>query len=588
MRLRPRTPLARLARLAPPAAAGLLLAAAAFGCRSERPPYEQVLAAGTVVTLANPAGDWTAVALAGGRIAALGTPDSVTAWRAAGVPVREFPDGAIAPAFTDHHIHLFNVGWALLNRRDGGRLFLDLGTATSLDSVGAWVRARAAAAPADRWILGAPWSQGGWGASLLPDDSVLTANAGSHPVLLTRTDGHAAWVNARALAAAGIGAGTADPAGGRIERRPDGRPRGTLLERAVEPLMRLVPEPADSDVTAAFRLAAQAMAERGVVEVYDAGVLAAPGIVDLGLDQARYLRLLAAADSVRPLPIRVNLMIPAPSRLADSLLRGSGEIRLSPRVRVTHLKLFADGALGSRGAALTHPYADDPATAGVPRMATDDIADLTRRALDRGLGIATHAIGDLAVARTLDAYEAVLRERPGLDRHRLRIEHFSYALDGDFERAARLGVVLSVQSNFNALPGEHPGLGDLRVGPAAEPRVYAWDRLERLGAVLAEGSDYFTAPLGPMAGVSATLVRRYAVGEHRPDPEGRLLAWRLNATRFPPGGPPTDPTLRPGAAADLVVLSGSPLHGTRAAIDSLAVLATVSGGALTFGGERPR
>ncbi|MEZ4455662.1 MAG: amidohydrolase [Gemmatimonadales bacterium] len=569
-------------------AAVLLLAGAALGCRSERPPYEQVLAAGSVLTLAEPAGDWTAVALANGRIAALGTGDSVAAWRAAGVPVREFPGGAIAPAFTDHHIHLFNVGWALLNRRDGGRLFLDLGAAPALDSIGAWVRARAAAAPAGGWLLGAPWSQGSWGASLLPDDSVLTANAGDHPVLLTRTDGHAAWVNARALAAAGITGATTDPPGGRIDRRPDGRPRGTLLERAVEPLLRLVPEPADSDIVTAFRLAAEAMAERGVVEVYDAGVLAAPGIVDLGLDQARYLRLLAAADSLRPLPIRVNLMIPAPSRLADSLLAGSGAIRLSPRVRVTHVKLFADGALGSRGAALTHPYADDPTTAGVPRLTTAELADLTRRTLDRGLGVATHAIGDLAVARTLDAYETVLRERPDLDRHRLRIEHFSYARDGDFERAARLGVVLSVQSNFNALPDEHPGLGDLRVGAAAEPRVYAWDRLERLGAVLAEGSDYFTAPLGPMAGVGATLVRRHAVGEHRPDPEGRLLAWRLNATRFPPEGPPTDPTLRPGAAGDLVVLSGSPLRGTRAAIDSLTVLVTVNGGAPTFGGERRR
>ena len=166
-------------------------------------------------------------------------------------------------------------------------------------------------------------------------------------------------------------------------------------------------------------------------------------------------------------------------------------------------------------------------------MTTDEIVTLARRALDAGLGVATHAIGDEAVKRVLDAYEEVIRSRPGLDAARLRIEHFSYAREEDFARAVRLGVVLSIQTNFNALPGDDPPFGAARVGAANEPRVYAWNRLWREGARLAEGSDYFARPLEPLAGFHAALTRRYAVGAERPDGEGRILAYRMQARLFP-------------------------------------------------------
>jgi len=220
-------------------------------------------------------------------------------------------------------------------------------------------------------------------------------------------------------------------------------------------------------------------------------------------------------------------------------------------------------------------------------MTTDEIAALTARALDAGLGVATHAIGDEAVARTLDAYQRVLKERPGTNPGRLRIEHFSYARESDFARAVDLGIVLSIQSNFNSAPTDSPTFGAMRVGAANDDRVYAWDRLYRMGAPLAEGSDYFTRPGGPLADFLATLTLKGAVGEHRPDAEARSLAWRMNATYFPPDGRPVDPGIRAGGPANLVILSGDPFTVERAALPELRVEATIADGTVRYRAPEP-
>lgn len=553
-------------------------------CAPRRPDIEVVLAGATVVTLdsANPTG--TALAIGGGRVIAVGDADSVLAWKAGWARIADLGGVVIAPAFVDHHIHLYNVGLALLNGALREQLFLDLSSAKSIQEIANRVKARADSVPAGAWIVGAGWSQGAWGTQALPTLAEISVAAPNHPVFLARTDGHAGWVNARALKLAGIGKTTPSPAGGTIGRLANGDPSGILLERANEPMINRLPAPSDDDIMAAYRIAADSLAARGVVEVDDAGPLAFPGVVALDADLGRYLALLRRADSTAPFPIRINLMVPAPSRLADSLLaEGASAFTLSPRIRVTHLKLFADGALGSRGAALTHVYADDSTTHGVARMTADSIEALARRALDGGLGVAIHAIGDEAVRRTLDAYERILADQPTLDRHRLRVEHFSYARDEDFSRAVRLGIVLSVQSDFNATPEEHPDLGGMRVGEANEARVYAWDRLFRAGAVMIEGSDYFTKPGSAMAPFLATLTRKYAVGQSRPDGDARALAWRLNAVRVPPTGPGRDGVIRAGGPADLMILDRNPFTAPRTMIESTRVRATFHDGRIVMG-----
>jgi len=459
-------------------------------------------------------------------------------------------------AFVDHHVHVFNVGWFLLQsgRKPAG--YVSAGGAKSEAEVVARAAeaAEAAKAAPGGWVIGFGWSQDAWGTPALPTSDALSAAVRDVPVAMARTDGHALWVNRAALTRAGLKVGA----------------RGVLLERAAEPVLALVPAPPDSDIVAAWRLGAKALSERGVLRAYDAGVLALPGIAALNTDFARYVRLLAEADRAQPLPIQLFMMIPAPSPYAEQVLAMSAaERQLSPNVRITHLKIFADGALGSRGAALSHPYADDPHTSGVLRMRAPEIAAWTRRALDAGLDVATHAIGDQAVHEVLDAYEAVLRARPEVTPTRLRIEHFSYAADSDFLRAVRLGVALSVQSNFNTPRGVTPTFAEERVGAAGAGRVYAWDRLARMGAVMVEGSDYFGQPGAPLLGLYSEIVGVNAIGERGDSPEVRAELMRLNSAWLAPGGLLQGPAGAGDAAAGFVVLSGDPL---RVPVESLLTI----------------
>jgi predicted amidohydrolase YtcJ len=544
------------------------------GTRDESPVADLVVKGGAVLTLGPAAPSAAAVSIRDGRISALSASRSGQ--------TLEIPGGVIMPGLIDHHVHLLNVGLWLLNDRDHGAHFLDLSGVKSLAEVEDVVRARAATLPAGAWVTGAGWSQGVWGTEALPTFETLEAAAAGHPVFLVRTDGHAGWVNRAALAAGGVSNATPDPPGGRVVRDNSGHLTGVLLERANELLTPLLPEPADADVMTAFRLATDALAAHGVVEVEDAGVLRPPGVVALNEDFGRYLELLRKADAAAPLAVRVNLMIPAPSRLAESLLASGHRWQISPRIRITHLKLFADGALGSRGAALTHPSADDPSTTGVPRMTTDGIAALARSALDAGLDVATHAIGDEAVRRTLDAYERLLREQPSLDPARLRIEHFSYAREEDFARAVRLHVVLSIQSDFNASPADSTPLGSARTGAANEPRVYAWRRLHEMGATLIEGSDYFMRLREPFAGYRDALTLRYAVGDGRADPAVRTEALAMQVVQVRPGGAPDAGVVGPGARADLVVVDEDPLLVPAGRLPRLRVLATINAGRITY------
>lgn len=568
-------------------AACALVAAASCAPKASGPAADLILVDARIPSLKAGSSPAAALAVQDGRVVALGSRREAEARRGADTRIVDLGGATVVPAFSDHHVHLVNVGFALLNKREHQRLYLDLSDAGSLDEVARRVRGRADSLPPGAWVLGKEWNQAAWDTGALPDRAVLDRAAPDHLVYLARTDGHAGWANGAALRAAGIGPGTPDPHGGRIVRRPDGTATGILLERANEAVVARIPAPSDADIREAFEMAARAMAERGVVRVYDAGFLAFPGIVALNADLGRYLRLLVEADSASPLPIDVDLMVPAPSRLADSILTHPERFRrLSSRIRVTTIKLFADGALGSRGAALTHPYADDPSTSGVPRMTTGQILGLTRRALDAGLDVAVHAIGDEAVKRTLDAFQAVLEARPDLAPRRLRIEHFSYAREEDFARAVRLGVLLSVQADFNTPEGETPTFADLRVGHANDPRVYAWSRLDSMGADLAGGTDYFTSPGPALLTYRMSLTGHNAIGITGPGPDGRLESFRQMTVWYPPGGgAPSSGRIRVGGSADLTVLSKDPLAVPVDSVLGIRVLATVRRGRVVYAGD---
>jgi predicted amidohydrolase YtcJ len=549
-----------------------------------------VAGGGRILTLGEPA-NVEALAVGDGRILALGDLAAVERHRAPDTAEFDLTDRVLAPAFVDHHVHLLNLGFSLLYRAAPSPTFIDLEGLGSLEAIADQVETRADELPKGTWILGQSWSQGAWGATELPTHDVLSAAAPDHPVYFTRVDGHAGWVNAQALRLAAIDAATPDPPGGTIRRTHDRAPSGVLLERANELLRPLLPEPSAAEIRHAFRLAAEALAAQGVTEVFDAGFLGLPGVVDLRLDFERYLMLLVEADRESALPLRVHLMVPAPSPLAERIAADpSSYRRLTPRVGVSHVKLFADGALGSRGAWLSHAYADDPSTAGVERMSHRAIRDEAVRALDAGLDVATHAIGDAAVARTLDVYEEILRERPQLPSGRLRIEHFSYAKPEDFERAATLGIVLVVNPDFVA-PDDHGfAMEDSRVGPERSDRVYALARLAAAGARLAFGSDYFVAPGAPLLGFFGATTRRNgsglpAAGWHPGERLSRIESFRVHTRLWPAGGgEPERGGLAVGGRADLMMLTADPLTVEESAILQIGVEATFLDGVPTSGG----
>ncbi len=330
---------------------------------------QTILTGGEILTLDPEMRVVEALAVGEGRILALGSEsDVLAATRGPATRIVDLGGRVVAPSFKDHHLHVVDVGFSLLNAEREGALFLDLSGAHSPTEIASRVRERAAETPEGTWILGKGWSQGAWGSRVLPTHHLLTDAAPRHPVFLTRTDGHCGWTNAEALRMAGITRDTEDPAGGSILHLEDGSPSGILLERANEAVVALIPGPTDDDVDEAFRLSVHELAARGITEVYDAGFLAFPGVVGMNVPFDRYLKILRRADAEEPLPLRVNLMIPSPSVLADEVVEKPDAFVFSPRLRVTHIKLFLDGAMGSRGAALRSAYSDDPSSRGVLRM----------------------------------------------------------------------------------------------------------------------------------------------------------------------------------------------------------------------------
>jgi predicted amidohydrolase YtcJ len=523
-----------------------------------------VFLGGEVITLddANPTAQ--SLAVADGAVVAVGTESAVRAYVGPTTRVVDLGGRVLMPAMRDHHLHLQAIGFALVNRERGGDLFVDLADARSEREMVERVVAFAAGRPKGTWIVGGAWNENLWPGARMPTHHALTEALPDHPAFLVRIDSHSALVNAAALRAAGVTRETPDPYGGQIRRLPDGEPSGLLVERAVEQVLDVMPVPSDDIVRQATVAAARSLAARGYVEVYEAGIMHFPGLVAMNSPMARWVDILGDVDLAGEMPVAVNLMVAWPSALAEDVLRGAVERQVSPNVRYTHLKLYADGAFGSRGALMHEPFADDPGNLGIARMTEAEIYDQSSRGLDAGLDVAIHAIGDAAVGRVLDVYERLLSERAGLAPRRLRLEHLSVGTASDLARAARLGILVVAQPAFVWPMANGHCMEDSRVGPERLKRTYAWRTLTDLGAQLAGSSDDYGSPAHALTGIyaAATRLNPEGIPEGGWQPQERLT--RLESLRLwtrwaAPGGAWSGGTLVPGARADLMVLSASPL-----------------------------
>ncbi len=432
--------------------------------------------------------------LADGRFVAVGTQKDVeAAAKAKGLsPTRVDLKGRLAiPSLTDAHGHVSGLGVALQRLRFEGT--------TSAEQIAAMVAERAKTTPKGQWIFGRGWDQNDWAVQQFPTSAVLDRVAPDHPVWLRRVDGHAAWANSKALALAGVTKDTKEVPGGRIERTPDGTPTGVFVDDAMSLVEAKIAPPSREQVRASIVLATKRCAELGLTGVHDAGVDA---------EEVAIYRELAEKGE---LPIRVFAMLSAGASWAPDALPSEKPSAGDGRFRLFGVKAYADGALGSRGAALLAEYSDNPGNIGLLRTTPDTLELLAKRCLERGYSLCVHAIGDRGNREVLDAFErAAGANSATLPERRFRIEHAQVLALDDIPRFAKLGVIASMQPTHctSDMPWAPKRLGEARVEGA-----YAWRRLLNANARLALGSDFPVEDANPMLGLYAAVTTQDEKGQ---------------------------------------------------------------------------
>jgi predicted amidohydrolase YtcJ len=525
----------------------------------------------TVYTVA-PAPRADALAVRGDRIVYVGSNEGALALRGPRTRVVDAGGRAIVPGLHDAHGHVLGLGAQLQE--------LDLRGTASLADVVARVAERARTTAPDAWIVGRGWDQNDWPAKAWPSRTAIDAAAPNRRIWLTRIDGHAGLASSRALREAGLSAASADPEGGRIIRDTAGAPDGVLVDRAMDAVTRLIPAPGDAELEAMLLQADAELQRLGLTSVHDAGI-----------DErvaAAYERLVAAGR----LRTRIHAMLRLPlDRLRPFFDRGP-VVDLGGRLSIRAIKISADGALGSRGAALLEPYADEPATSGFLTTSEADLYAMTRTAAEAGFQTCVHAIGDRANRVVMDTFARVDREVPGARRLRNRNEHAQILDAAEIPRFAALGVIASMQPTHatSDMPWVEARLGAQRTAEGA----YRWQALLRAGARLAGGSDFPVEDANPLGGFYAAVTRQAppAAGEAEGRPPGgwmpeerlsreqALRSFTLDAA-YAAHQEARSGSLEAGKLADFVMLSRDIMQVPPHEILATTVVLTVSGGEIT-------
>ena len=502
----------------------------------------------------------SAIAVRGDRIAMVGDDVSVLRLRGDETRVVDAAGTAVVPGLHDAHGHVAGLGERLQ--------ILDLRGTASYDEVIARVRERVRSAAAGEWILGRGWDQNDWPDTQWPSHAALSAASPDHPVYLTRIDGHAGLANARAMEMAGISPATRDPAGGRIVRDRAGQPLGVFVDTAEDLVTSKIPGPDAERIEQRILLADGEARRLGLTMVHDAGVPRAA--VDL------YRRLVEGGR----LKTRLYVMLDRPDAAAPI-------VDPSHRLSVRAVKMYADGALGSRGAALLEPYTDEPGSSGLLRTSPEELYSLVAAAVRAGYQPAVHAIGDRAVRLTLDAFARAQREVTDSRRLRMRIEHAQIVDARDIPRFADLNVVASMQPTHAT--SDMPWVPD-RIGAARmEEGAYVWRRLLDAGVTIAAGSDFPVEDANPLLGFHAAITRQDKSGQppggwmprERLTRDQALRAFTIDAA-FAAHADADLGSLQEGKLADLVMFSKDIMTVAPPEILTTVVRLTMIGGEVVF------
>jgi len=507
-----------------------------------------------------------AFAVRGGRVVFIGDARGALTLRGQQTRVVDLGGRTVIPGMVDAHGHVAGLGSALA--------IVDLTGASSYDEVVARVAAKARTLQPGQWITGRGWDQNRWGDTRFPTHEKLSAAVPNNPVYLTRVDGHAGLANRKGMEAAGLSADTRDPAGGHIERAADGTPSGVFVDNAQRLVGEKVPRSTRVDVKRQVQAAIAEAQRWGLTGVHDAG--ATTEVLDI------YEELGKAGQ----LNFRMNAMIGDDAVALDHwFTRGPQSGLYGGMLWIRSVKLYVDGAMGSRGAALLEPYSDDPKNTGLFVSPPAHIQEVAIRALKAGFQVNTHAIGDRGNRAVLDAYEAALAAVPAAD-HRFRIEHAQILHHDDIPRFTKLGVIPSMQASHQT--SDMYWIGS-RLGSGRLFGAYAWRSLIDAGAIVPNGSDFPVEQVNPLISFHAAVSRQDA--DNWPSggwyPEQRMTRDEAlkSMTIWPAYAAFQEKelgSLTPGKHADFVVLDQDIMRVPAEMILRTRVLSTWVGGKAVF------
>jgi predicted amidohydrolase YtcJ len=513
-----------------------------------------------------------AVAVKAGRIVFVGSNRHATKSAGPNTRVIDLHGRTMVAGLTDSHCHLSGIGFR--------EMTLNLEGTASLEEFLARVKARIAEAKPGDWITGRGWIETFWNPPAFPTRLELDQIASENPIILTRADGHASVVNSAALKMAGIDKTTPNPFGGEISKdKQSGEPNGMLLDAAQELIRRHIPQRTAEDADRAILLGVNRCLELGWTQIQDAG-----GSFE---DVARYQRLYGEGK----IKLRIYQAVYGPGPSADRLLAEGPIIgAFDNRFTLRAIKVVADGALGSRGAALLEPYSDAQETSGYLTVKEDALRPMLLEALRKGLQVETHAIGDRANRFILDEYERALatvspRQRK-LPMPRWRIEHAQIVDAADILRFAKLGAIPSMQPSH--------AIGDLhfarsRLGLKRLAGAYAWQSFFKSGSVIAGGSDAPVERGEPMIEFYAAVARKdmkgfTGEGWHPEQAVSRLQALKM-FTLWPAYAAFEETikgSIEPGKLADFTVLSADIMKIPVGEILKTHCVMTVIGGEIAY------
>jgi predicted amidohydrolase YtcJ len=499
-----------------------------------------------------------------GRIAFAGRRDEVNV--PASEPAIDLGGRSALPGLVDGHAHLMHLARA--------RFTLDASGVRSEEAVAQMVAEAAGRTPRGEWLGGRGWDQNLWPGRQFPAKASLDRVTSGHPVALVRVDGHATWCNSAALQAAGITRDTANPAGGIVVKDEHGEPTGLLIDSAQRLVQRAEPRASDERFDRAVREAIAECLRCGLTGIHEMGATL--------FALASYRRLIERGQ----FPFRNYAAVDRRSAGTWAHYQERGpEVIGDAQVVVGALKLYCDGALGSRGAALHSPYCDAADNRGLLLLPPEEIERSTREGVERGFQVCVHAIGDRANTLTLDAFERVIGGRREGRALRLRVEHAQILDEPDIPRFRALGVLPSMQATHCTSDMEWAAE---RLGPERLKGAYAWRSLLDTGVIIAGGSDFPVESPNPFHGIYAAVARRPRSGEERGwQPEQRMT--REEAVRsfttwnaYAAHQESELGSLTVGKRADLIVCSDDVFTCTEERIKDIVPLLTMVGGEVVY------